>query len=129
RVAQEACGACHLQEVPAVRKSTMTTASIFWGAAPYNNGIVSVKRSIFGESYSRNGVPQQVNQVPPPSAAEQAKGVLPFLLPLPRWNVAQPPDPFRAFERGGKIDRSTVSEVGNPNLGPFLDEPGRPDMK
>ena len=57
------------------------------------------------------------------------RGVLPFLVPLPRWNVVQPPDPFRTFERGGKVDRSSPAEVGNPNLGPFLDEPGKPDMK
>ncbi len=67
--------------------------------------------------------------MPPPTDAEKARGVLPFLVPLPPWNVAQPPDPLRAFERGGRIDRSVVSEVGNPNLGPFLDEPGNPDMK
>ena len=129
RVANEACGACHLQEVPQVQKSVMTTASIFWGAAAYNNGIVSVKNSIFGESYGRDGIPQKVNQVPSPTAEEMAKGVLPFLVPLPPWNVVQPADPFRAFERGGRIDRSNVSEVGNPNLGRFVDEPGRPDMK
>src|SRR5262249_39633889 len=63
RVAQASCGACHLQEVPQVQKSTMTTASIFWGAAAYNNGIVSVKHSIFGESYGLDGVPQKINQV------------------------------------------------------------------
>jgi hypothetical protein len=129
RVAAETCGSCHVQEVGRVQKSLMTTSAMLWGGAAYNNGIVPVKRYIFGESYSPDGLPQRVNTVPPPTDAERAKGVLPFLLPLPPWNVTQPPDPLRAFERGGKIDRSVVSEVGNPNLGPFLDEPGKPDMK
>ncbi len=129
RVAAEACGQCHADEVARVQKSLMTSSAMLWGGAAYNNGIVPLKRYIFGESYSRDGVPQKVNTVPSPSDAEQARGVLPFLLPLPRWNVVRPPDPFRSFERGGEIDRSNVAEVGNPNLGPFVDEPGHPDMK
>ncbi len=96
----------------------MTTSALLWGGAAYNNGIVAAKNYIFGESYTADGKPRKINTVPPPTEAEQAKGVLPFLVPLPRWNVAQPPDPFRAFERGGRVDRSIVSEVGNPNLGP-----------
>ncbi len=129
RVAKEACGQCHKKEILQVQKSLMTTSSLLWGGAAYNNGIVSVKNYIFGESYSPEGEPQKINTVPPPTEAERKKGVLPFLVPLPPWNVVQPPDPFRSFERGGKIDRSNVSEVGNPNLGPFIDEPGHPDMK
>jgi hypothetical protein len=129
RVAAEACGQCHTNEVKRVQKSLMTNAAMFWGGAAYNNGIVSPKIPFFGESYSRDGVPQQVNTVPPPSASELARGIVPYIVPLPRWNVAQPPDPLRAFERGGKVDRSNVSEVGNPNLGPFVDDPGKPDMK
>ena len=129
RVAAESCGGCHGDEVHKVDRSIMTTASMFWAGAAYNNGIISVKNAIFGESYERDGTPRQINTVPTPTAEEQAKGVRPSLVPLPRWNVAQPADPFRAFERGGKVDRSNVSEVGNPNLGPFIDEPGHPDMK
>ncbi len=129
RVAAESCGACHGAEVHKVDRSLMTTSAMLWGGAAYNNGIVSAKSYIFGESYERDGTPRQINTVPPPKPEEREQGVLPSLLPLPRWNVVQPADPFRAFERGGKVDRSNVSEVGNPNLGPFVDEPGRPDMK
>ncbi|MBI3770237.1 MAG: hypothetical protein HY271_17325 [Deltaproteobacteria bacterium] len=129
RVAAETCGSCHVQEIGRVQKSLMTTSTMLWGGAAYNNGIVPAKRYIFGESYSPDGLPQRLNTVPPPTDAERARGVLPFLVPLPPWNVTQPPDPLRSFERGGKIDRSVVSEVGNPNLGPFIDEPGKPDMK
>jgi hypothetical protein len=131
RVAPETCGVsgCHTAEVLKVQKSIMTTTALLWGGAAYNNGIVSVKNYIFGESYSRDGVPQKINTVPPPTPEDTAKGVLPFLVPLPRWNVVQAPDPLRAFEKGGKIDRSVVSEVGNPNLGPFVDLPGLADAK
>jgi hypothetical protein len=131
RIANETCGVagCHVAEVMKVRKSIMTTTALLWGGAAYNNGIVSVKNYIFGESYSRDGVPQKINTVPPPTPGDTAKGVLPFLVPLPRWNVVQAPDPLRAFEKGGKIDRSVVSEVGNPNLGPFVDLPGLADAK
>lgn len=131
RVAAESCGAmgCHPNEVVKVKKSLMTTSAMLWGGAAYNNGIVSVKNYIFGESYSRDGEPEKIYTVPPPTPEELAKGVLPFLVPLPRWNVVQPTDPLRTFERGGKIDRSAVSEVGNPNLGPFVDEPGLADNK
>ena len=131
RVAAETCGVsgCHPAEVLKVQKSMMTTTALLWGGGAYNNGVVSVKNYILGESYSRDGVPQKVNTVPPPTPEDTAKGVLPFLVPLPRWNVMQAPDPLRAFEDGGKIDRSAVSEVGNPNLGPFVDLPGLADAK
>ncbi len=129
RVALETCGSCHVNEVGQVKRSLMTTSAMLWGGAAYNNGIVPAKRYILGEAYSPDGSAVKLNSVPPPTAEEQAKGALPFLVPLPTWNVAQPPDPLRAFERGGKIDRSVVSEVGNPGLGPFPDLPGKPDMK
>ena len=129
RVAEKTCGSCHVNEVGQVQRSLMTTSAMLWGGAAYNNGIVPAKRYILGESYSPDGRPQKLNTVPPPTPEEEAKGVLPFLVPLPTWNVAQPPDPLRGFERGGKIDRSVVSEVGNPGLGPFPDLPGKPDMK
>jgi len=131
RVAELSCGSpsCHAREVLRVQKSMMTTSALLWGGAAYNNGIVSVKNYIFGESYSRDGVSQKIETVPVPTEKELARGVLPSLVPLPRWNVAQPGDPFRAFEAGGRVDRSNVAEVGNPGIGPLPDEPGKPDMK
>jgi hypothetical protein len=129
RVAAESCGSCHVNEVGQAKRSLMATSALLWGGAAYNNGIVPAKRYVLGESYSRDGLPVKLNTVPPPTEEEKAKGVLPFLVPLPAWNVTQPPDPLRAFERGGRVDRSAVSEVGNPGLGPFPDLPGKPDMK
>jgi hypothetical protein len=129
RVAPETCGPCHGKEVHKVERSMMTTSALLWGGAAYNNGIVPLKNYIFGESYTRDGESRKINTVPPPTEEQLKRGVLPFLVPLPPFNVIQPPDPFRAFERGGRVDRSVVSEVGNPNLGPFVDEPGKPDLK
>jgi len=126
RVADQACAPCHAREVLNVKKSMMTTTALLWGGAAYNNGIVSAKNYILGESYSRDGAPQMINTVPPPTLADLKKGVLPFLLPLPRWEISQPGDYFRSFERGGRIARGNPSEIGIPNI---LDEPGRPDNK
>ncbi len=126
RVAQEICGTCHQAQVNAVKKSTMTTSAIFWGAAAYANGIISTKQSIFGESYGRDGLPQMIEPMVPPTEEEKRKGALPFLLPLPRWEVTQPGDNFRAFEDGGLFQPSAFPEIGNPNP---LEEPGKPDIR
>ncbi|HET9233070.1 MAG TPA: hypothetical protein VFP10_02890, partial [Candidatus Eisenbacteria bacterium] len=127
RVADRACGPCHGQTVLNVQKSMMTTSSLLWGGAAYNNGIVSTKHYIFGESYGSDGVQRKINTVPPPTPELLAKGVLPTLVPLPRWEISQVTDRFRTFERGGIASRANPSEIGVPN--PFADEPGRPDMK
>lgn len=131
RAAEKACGPCHNTTadpiVHNVQKSMMTTSALLWGGAAYNNGILPVKTYILGESYSRDGKPQRINTVPAPTQEEmEKKGILPFLLPLPRWEITQPPDNFRSFERGGKVPRINPSEIGIPN--PF-EEPGRPDNK
>jgi len=127
RVADETCGPCHGEQVLKVKKSLMTTSALLWGGASYNNGIISTKNYILGESYSRDGFPQQINTVPAPTAEEmKMKGVLPFLLPLPRWEITQPGDYYRSFERGGKDFRGNPSEIGIPNP---LNEPGKPDNK
>ena len=127
RVADEACGPCHAEEVLKVKKSMMTTSTLFWGGAAYNNGIVSVKNYIFGESYSKRGQQQRINTVPAPTPEEtKNKGVLPFVLPLPRWEITPVANIFRTLERGGKLPRINPSEIGSPI--PF-EEPGKPDMK
>ena len=126
RVADEACGQCHASDVLNVKKSMMTTSTLLWGGAAYQNGIISTKHYIFGESYSRDGIAQQILTVPAPTENQLARGVLPTVLPLPRWEITQPGNIFRTFESGGKIPRINPSDIGIPNP---LDEPGRPDMK
>jgi hypothetical protein len=125
RVAQATCGPCHQEQVNRVLKSPMTTSSIFWGAAAYANGILGSKTTFLGESYSAAGRPQQIR--PGALSPEQsARGGLPLLFPLPRWEVTPPGEYFRAFERGGILQPSSFPEIGNPNP---LEEPGRPDIR
>ena len=126
RVAQETCGRCHQKEVNAVPRSTMTTSSVFWTAAGYANGVLSSKRAILGESYSRDGKPQSIKPVAPPTPEQIAKGALPQLFPLPKWEITQPGEYFRAFERGGIAQGSQPPEIGNPNPN---EEAGRPDIR
>ena len=125
RVAAKTCGqnGCHAQETYAVRTSMMATGGILWGAALYNNGSYPLKDEHFGESYAANGTPQRVTTYPAPTHEETMnKGVLPFVQPLERWEISQPGNVLRVFERGGE----EKSEIGNPNR---LEEPGKPDDK
>jgi hypothetical protein len=125
RVAAEACGSagCHASEVRAVSTSMMNHAGFLWGAALYNNGAFPLKNAHFGESYSPEGTPQVMRTVPPPTPEEtRAKGVLKELVPLERWEISQPGNVLRVFERGGR----KKGEVGNPVR---EEDPGRPDNK
>ncbi|MCH8045290.1 MAG: hypothetical protein IID44_16385 [Planctomycetes bacterium] len=120
RVAHISCGECHAGEVLAVRKSMMTHGCMLWGAALYNNGAVSHKRPRYGESYSMNGKPLRLQTVPAPTEKEMAReGVLPFLDPLPRFEITQTSNTLRIFERGGRFR----PEIGIPIIN---EEPGRP---
>jgi len=125
RIAPETCGAagCHAAEVRAVSTSMMTHAGFLWGAALYNNGGYPKKNPRFGESYSRDGSPQSIKSFPKPTAEEtRAKGVIPELDPLYRWEISQPGNVLRVFERGGR----RKGEIGNPNR---EEDPGKPDNK
>jgi len=152
RIARESCGACHGQVIEAAERSIMASGAMLWGGAAYNNGIVPFKNYIFGESYTREGEPACIvtpSSVMPaeklPGAcdpavgadqllthAEQARGALAKLYPLPTWHVIPPADVFRVFERGGRNIQTQFPEIGLPNnTGSIqrLEEPGRPDLK
>ncbi len=125
RVAAQTCGTagCHAAEVRNVSTSMMTHGGMLWGAALYNNGSFPLKNARFGESYSSDGLPQTIKTVPPPTSEEtRTKGVVPELTPLERWEISQPGNVLRVFERGG----GKKGEIGNPNT---EEEPGRPDDK
>ena len=125
RVAAETCGAagCHVKEVREASTSMMTHTGLLWGAALYNNGGIPQKNGRFGESYDRDGRAQSIKSFPQPTAEEtRTKGVLPELTPLYRWEVSQPGNVLRVFERGGE----KKAELGNPNR---EESPGRPDDK
>src|SRR5436190_5276637 len=137
RSAPVACGSCHPKEVAYVGRSLMTTSAMLWGGVTYNNGSFPTKVYRFGESYGPDSVPQRLQGVVEvdkdgkktvrmPTQKELERGVLPSLDPLPRWNVAQPGNVLRAFERGGRASRANASDVGLPDIEA---EPGRPDMK
>ncbi len=125
RVAAETCGAigCHASETRAVSTSMMTHTGMLWGAALYNNGGYPAKNAHFGESYDRDGKPQSIKTSPPPTSEEtRSKGVLPELDPLYRWEISQPGNVLRVFERGGH----KKGEIGNPTR---EEDPGKPDDK
>ena len=125
RVAAETCGTagCHAAEVLKVKTSMMTHGGMLWGAALYNNGSFPLKNARFGESYSADGQPQTIRTVPAPTPEEtRTKGVVPELTPLERWEISQPGNVLRVFERGGE----KKGEIGNPNR---EEESGRPDDK
>jgi hypothetical protein len=125
RVAAGTCGTagCHAPEVMKVKTSMMTHGAMLWGAALYNNGSFPLKNARFGESYSSSGVPQGIRTVPAPTPDEiRLKGILPELTPLERWEISQPGNVLRVFERGGE----KKGEIGNPDR---EEESGRSDDK
>ncbi|HVT43221.1 MAG TPA: hypothetical protein VMT00_02415 [Thermoanaerobaculia bacterium] len=126
RVARESCGECHAAQVAAVPRSSMTTSAVFWAAVGYANGILGQKRAFLGESYNREGNPQILLPAEPPTPRQLDAGALPSLVPLPRWEIMQPGEYFRAFERGGLVANTFPPEIGNPNV---FDEAGRPDIR
>ncbi len=122
RIAHISCGTsgCHPKEVQTNRKQIMSTGCMLWGSAAYNNGTLPVKRAVLGEAYSMNGAPLRLKSWPPPSEEEiEKKGVVPYLDPLPRFEITQPGNVLRIFEPGGRFS----PEIGIPER---MEEPGRP---
>jgi hypothetical protein len=125
RAAAKTCGrsGCHTREVRAVKSSMMTHGGMLWGAALYNNGSFPFKNAYFGESYAPDGQPQILHTWPTPNAElTRDKGILAELYPLWRWEISQPGNLLRVFERGG----GARVEIGNPDKDK---DPGRPDEK
>src|SRR5213075_580135 len=121
RIMQQSCGECHTDQNHDASRSMMTHGAMLWGAALYNNGGFPIKDSNFGESYSANGAPQSLVQVPQPTAEQRRlKGILSFLDPVPRWEISQPGNTLRVFERGGK----RRVETGLPDRD---EDAGKPD--
>ncbi len=132
RVVDEACGACHSNQIKAAKNSLMSTGAMLWGGAAYNNGILPFKNYILGEAYTRDGVGAALVNPVPPTPEMKAAGVLEKLVPLPAWEVTPPGDIFRVFERGGRNIVNLFPEIGLPDsLGQIqrLEEPGRPDIR
>jgi hypothetical protein len=63
---------------------------------------------------------------PAPTQQETTlKGILPYLMPLPRWEIMQPGNVLRVFEQGGEI-KGLPSDIGSPNV---FDLAGKPEVK
>jgi hypothetical protein len=120
RVVEKTCAPCHADIVHNVSHSMMRHGAMLWGAALYNNGAYPAKNYRFGQAYGIDGVPLRLESpVPLTQAMTDRWGILPFIDPLPRFEIAQPSNILRIFERGGEAQ----NQLGNPN--PF-EEPGRP---
>ena len=121
RVAARTCGSssCHEIESKNVPRSMMTHGAMLWGAALYNNGGFHLKDPRFGESYSESGEPQTLLQTTT-DEERRIKGLLAVIDPILRWEISQPGNVLRVFERGGK----RRLEVGLPDK---EEEPGKPD--
>ncbi len=102
RVAQMTCGTanCHQDITQRVMSSIMAHSAMVPGSGTYNNGVLPYKNYVLGEFYMPNGESASVTAEPAPTAEEKARGVLPSLLPVPRYNMSQPGNIFRAAERG-----------------------------
>ena len=113
RAARMTCGnaSCHADEVEHVRKSMMSTVNMLWEAALYANGEYPSKIARFGEAYTEDGRPTRVRTLPPPTLEDTLRhGILPYLDPLPRFEISQPGNVLRVFERGN--DRLSTRGYG-----------------
>ncbi len=103
RVAQTTCGLCHGEIVRNVDHSMMNHGAMLWGAALYNNGAYPGKNYRFGQAYGADGAPLRLNNYTPVTTQDtQLHGILPFLEPLPRFNLSNPGNILRIFEKGGR---------------------------
>jgi hypothetical protein len=101
----------------------MTHGGMLWAAALYNNAGFPLKDANFGESYGPDGMPRKIMTWPPPTEEEtRLKGVLPGLEPLGRWEISQPGNVLRVFERGARARGDLGSPIPD-------EDPGRPDDK
>ncbi|HXA10549.1 MAG TPA: hypothetical protein VNW28_11245, partial [Chthoniobacterales bacterium] len=120
RVAEQTCGLCHGEIVHKVAHSMMNHGAMLWGAALYNNGGVPYKNYRFGQAYGADGVPLRLlNYTPVTPNDTKVHGILPFIEPLPRFNLSNPGNVLRIFEKGGEKQL----QLGVPTSD---EPPGRP---
>ena len=123
RVAEQSCGLCHGEIVRNVKHSMMRHGAMLWGAALYNNGSFNHKNYWFGQAYDPDGVPLKlVNYSPVTPQDTKSRGILPFIEPLPRFNLSNPGNILRIFEKGGREQLS----LGLPTS---EEPPGRPERR
>jgi hypothetical protein len=103
RVAKQACGLCHDEIIRNVDHSMMNHGAMLWGAALYNNSGFWLKNYRFGQAYGADGAPLKlINYTPVTPEDTRVRGILPFLDPLPRFNLSNPGNILRIFEKGSE---------------------------
>jgi hypothetical protein len=103
RAAPQTCGTggCHAEIVYKVEHSMMTHGAFLWGAVLYNNGSYPLKNPAFGETYDWKGATRRLFSLPAPTGEQSRRsGVLPMVEPLPQFEITQPGNTLRVFERG-----------------------------
>jgi hypothetical protein len=123
RVAEKTCGLCHGEIVRNVDHSMMNHGAMLWGAALYNNGAYPQKNYRFGQAYGADGAPLKIDNYTPVTPDDtRVHGILPFLEPLPRFNLSNPGNILRIFEKGGREQLS----LGLPTQS---EPPGKPERR
>jgi hypothetical protein len=103
RVAKQSCGLCHDDIINRVDHSMMNHGAMLWGAALYNNSGYWLKNYRFGQAYGADGAPLRLNSYTPVTPNDtKVHGILPFLDPVPRFNLSNPGNILRIFEKGGE---------------------------
>ncbi len=123
RAAKAACIQCHESEVNTSQTNMMAHGAMLWQAALYNNGAINTKYPIYGEFYTVDGKPgvaQAGKDVTMKDYVE--KGIVPIMYPLPRYNITQPGNILRVFERGGR--RRPILATPDP-----FEEGGKPEVR
>jgi hypothetical protein len=120
RVAKQSCGTCHDDIINRVDHSMMNHGAMLWGAALYNNSGFYLKNYRFGQAYGADGAPLRLNNYTPVTPEDtRVHGILPFLDPPPRFNLSNPGNILRIFEKGGEKQLS----LGIPTT---EEPPGKP---
>ena len=88
-----------------VSKSMMTHGGMLYGAALYNNGVLPVKdadrrRELRPRRHSRAML--QDDPAADRRGDARRRACCRSCVPFPRWELGQPGNPFRVFERGGR---------------------------
>ena len=99
----------------------MNHGAMLWGAALYNNGGFYLKNYRFGQAYGADGAPLRLDQLHPGHARGHARrtAFFRFIEPLPRFNLSNPGNILRIFEKGGEKQL----QLGLPTSD---EPPGRP---
>ena len=121
RVAEKTCGLCHGEIVRNVDHSMMNHGAMLWGAALYNNGAFPTRITASARPTVRTACRCAWKLHPGHAEDTKVHGILPFLEPLPRFNLSNPGNILRIFEKGGEKQL----QLGVPTINEPPGEPAR----